>query len=140
QQAVQKIIALRNKGYLWVVDADIASFFDEVDHDILLAELSKYVHDPKVIDLIRQWLNVNVSYNGKLIPFTKCVSQGSPRSPLLSNLYLDTFDESIKRGHFSHVRFADDFVILCRNKPEAEEALELTEEVLGKLQLHLNQD
>ncbi|MEW6419016.1 MAG: CRISPR-associated endonuclease Cas1 [Nitrospirota bacterium] len=138
QKAVQKIIELRDKGYIWVVDADITLFFDEIDHEILIGELKKHVDDEKVINLIRIWLKVDVMYKGERTRLTKGVPQGSPISPLLSNLYLDTFDEALMEAKQKHVRFADDFVILCKDKPDAEDALELTEDVLKMLKLNLN--
>ncbi len=67
KKAVQKIIDYRDKGYVWVVDAVITSYFDEIDHDILLKEISKYIDDEKVIHLINVWLKVDVVY----IPLTK---------------------------------------------------------------------
>jgi len=140
QKAIQRIIELRDRGYLWVVDADITSFFDEIDHDILLKELSKYIYDERVLDLIKRWLDVEVVYKGKRERLTKGVPQGSPISPLLSNLYLDSFDEALQEARFRHVRFADDFVILCKDKPDAEDALELTGDVLRRLNLSLNRD
>jgi len=140
QKAIRRIIELRDKGYFWVVDADISSYFDEIDHNILLKELSKYIDDERVLDLIKKWLDVEVVYKGKRERLSKGVPQGSPISPLLSNLYLDRFDEALQEARFRHVRFADDFVILCKDRPDAEDALELTEDVLKGLSLNLNRD
>lgn len=140
QKAIQKIINLRDKGYFWIVDADISSFFDEIDHEILVEEVRKYIKDVRVIDLIKKWLSVDVVYKGIRSKLTKGVPQGSPISPLLSNLYLDSFDEFLMEERLKHVRFADDFVILCKDRPDAEEALELTEDILKRLKLNLNYD
>jgi CRISPR-associated protein Cas1 len=140
RKAIHKIIDYRDKGYMWVVDADIASFFDEIDHYTMMEELRKYIEDERVLDLIYKWLTVDVVYKGDKLRLTKGVPQGSPISPLLSNLYLDTFDEALMKGKFKHVRFADDFVILCKDRPDAENALELTEDVLRKLKLRLNME
>jgi CRISP-associated protein Cas1 len=137
KQAVLRIIEFRDKGYTWVVDADVTSFFDEVDHEIMVSALRRYVPDKKVVDLIKQWLQAEVRFHGKKWRLTKGVPQGSPISPLLSNLYLDSFDEALLRGRYRLVRFADDFIILCKDKVEAEDALELTEEALGRLKLSL---
>ncbi|MBI4687722.1 MAG: group II intron reverse transcriptase/maturase [Nitrospirae bacterium] len=138
QKAVHKVIDLRDKGYTWVVDADIRSFFDEINHALLIEEIRKYIKEDRVIELIKKWLDADVVYKGEKTRLTKGLPQGSPISPLLSNLYLDSFDEALMEEKFRHVRFADDFVILCKDKPDAEDALELTEDVLKKLKLQLN--
>ncbi len=137
-QAVRQILALRARGYHWVVDADIQSYFDEIPHDKLQECLRQYVDDAHVLALMQQWLTVEVQDQGERSRLQKGVPQGSPLSPLLANLYLDRFDEAhIARGH-KLVRFADDFVILCKSRPKAEAALEMSEEVLRDLQLTLN--
>lgn len=140
KKAIQKIIDYRDKGYIWVVDADITSYFDEIDHEVLLKETRKYINDEKVIRLITMWLKADVVYKGRRTRLTKGVPQGSPISPLLSNLYLDAFDETLMKARYKHVRFADDFIILCKDRPDAEDAIELTEDALKKLRLSLNHD
>jgi len=140
EQAIRRILTLRDQGYLWVVDADIQSYFDEIPHDKLMSVLSRYVDDDRIITLVRQWIKIDVQDQDRRFQLTKGIPQGSPLSPLLANLYLDRFDEAhLNRGH-RLVRFADDFVVLCKSRPEAEAALEISEEVLGRLQLSLNQD
>lgn len=139
-KAVRKVISLREQGYVWVVDADIKSYFDEVDHQLLLNVIGTYVGDEKVGALLNRWLDIGVICEGKRSRLTKGIPQGSPISPLLANLYLDSFDEALMKGKFKHVRFSDDFVILCKDKPAAEDALELTEELLGGLRLTLNME
>ena len=137
-QAVQRILALRDRGYHWVLDADIQRYFDEIPHHKLLECLQQYVQDERVLTLVQQWLMVEVQDQGERFRLDKGVPQGSPLSPLLANLYLDRFDEAhIKHGH-KLVRFADDFVILCKSRPQAEAALELSEAVLHELQLSLH--
>jgi CRISPR-associated protein Cas1 len=139
-KAIRRIVELRDEGYVWIVDADILSFFDEVDHELLLAEVRKQIDDEAVISLLLSWLKAEVVYKGEVSRLTGGIPQGSPVSPLLSNLYLDVFDEALIEGGYRHVRFADDFVILCREMPDAEEALELSETVLKKLELSLNNE
>jgi len=138
QKAIRRIVDLRDKGYVWVVDADITLFFDEIDHEILLRELKKYVTDERVTDLIRRWLNSDIVHDRRRFKLMKGVPQGSPISPLLSNLYLDSFDELLQSSKLKHVRFADDFIVLCKERPKAEDALELTGETLKRLKLSLN--
>jgi CRISPR-associated protein Cas1 len=138
EQAVQRILALRDRGYHWVLDADIRRYFDEIPHDRLVECLRQHVQDERVLTLVYQWLVVEVQDQGKRFRLDKGVPQGSPLSPLLANLYLDRFDEAhLDRGH-KLVRFADDFVILCKSRPQAEAALELSTAVLHELQLSLH--
>ncbi|HFC54169.1 MAG TPA: group II intron reverse transcriptase/maturase, partial [Gammaproteobacteria bacterium] len=139
-QAVQRVIRLRDEGYRWVVDADIDDFFDEIDHELLMAEVAALVGDEEILRLIRQWLTGRVVDGKRRWRLKKGVPQGSPISPLLSNLYLDHLDEALLGENLKLIRFADDFIILCKKRRRAEEALELTEEVLEALKLSINED
>ena len=139
-QAVRRVIRLRDAGYRWVVDADIEAFFDEIDHDLLLQEVARLVDDAAILKLIRLWLKSTVVDGDHRFRFRKGVPQGSPISPLLSNLYLDHLDERFLNSETCLVRFADDFLILCKTREHAEAALEMTEEVLEELRLNLNED
>ena len=138
RQAVQRIESLRNEGYKWVVDADIRSFFDEIPHDALIAALRELVPDEALLALIRKWLMAPIRRNGIDHPRSRGIAQGSPLSPALANLYLDQLDEAILDELLRIVRFADDFVVLCRTPKRAEEALELTTDVLKQLELRLH--
>lgn len=138
QQAVARIQALRNRGFRFLVDADIEQFFDRVDHRLLLEKLSEYIDDGRVIRLIDQWLKVDVWDGLTLTPRTRGLPQGAPVSPLLANVYLDSFDEAFAEEGYHLVRYCDDFVVLCRTRPQAEQALELTDELLRDLELNLN--
>ncbi len=140
-QATQRIERLRDEGFVWVVDADIESFFDHIPHAPLLAALHTLVRDDRLIALITQWLRAPIaSVDGSITPRDRGVPQGSPLSPLLSNLYLDTLDEAMIDADHRIVRFADDFVILCRSQAQAESALALTHDVLTSLALRLNSE
>jgi len=122
------------------VDADIHAFFDEVDHPALFARLARYLPDPPLLELIRSWVEGIVkTVDGNYRRIERGIPQGSPISPVLANLYLDDFDEAILDGNLRLVRFADDFLILCRDREQAEEALALTNEALDVLELRLNQ-
>lgn len=138
EQAVRRVIALRNEGYEWVVDADITRFFDEIDHDRLLEALAEHVDDPRILALVRLWISCEVQDGALRSRMTRGVPQGSPISPLLANIYLDRFDDVLVREGRKLIRFADDFVILCKSRPGAESALELSEDVLEELRLALN--
>lgn len=139
RMAIEEVIRLRDEGWRWVVDADIHSFFDEIDHTTLLAKLEAACRDPAVVDLVRCWIKAPIRYqDGRSLRPERGVGQGSPISPLLANLYLDELDEFIAAQGWRHVRFADDFLILCRRREEAESALELTEEALAGLALRFS--
>ena len=138
QQAVERVMRHRSEGFQYVVDADIHSFFDEIDHTILIHNLRELLGDERLIALCERWIKAEVQEGQKLWRMAKGVPQGAPLSPLMANLYLDQLDEVMLEENLRIVRFADDFLILCRSADRAEHALRLTEEVLEKLHLRLN--
>ena len=110
-------------GYVYVVDADLKSYFDTIPHEKLMQLIERKVADGRVLALLRQFLNQGV-LDG-LATWTP--EEGTPRgaviSPLLSNVYLDPLDHRMAERGYAMVRYADDFVILCRSRQEAERAL-----------------
>ena len=139
--AAREIERLRNLGYHWVVDADISSFFDTVDHPLLFQRFRELCDDEEMLKLISRWLTaLIVDGQNPKVKNTTGLPQGCPISPMLANLYLDKFDDRIEKEGFKLVRFADDFLILCKTKPKAEAALELSESALAELKLHLNNE
>jgi CRISPR-associated protein Cas1 len=125
RDAVGSLIEARDAGFTWVVDADIAAFFDNIPHDELLAKLTAILPDTSVQPLIASWLATPIKTSNGFVRSERGVPQGSPISPLLSNLYLDDFDE-VMTAHQNRrlIRYADDFVILAADQPTAEFALE----------------
>jgi RNA-directed DNA polymerase len=118
-QAVQQAQKNIHEGCDYIVDIDLQSFFDEVDHAILLQLLYSKVQCPQTLRLIRKWLRVPILVKGKLVKRRKGVPQGSPLSPLLSNIMLHELDKELeKRGH-RYVRYADDFSIYVNSKKSA---------------------
>jgi RNA-directed DNA polymerase len=118
-QAIQQAQKNIHAGYDYIVDIDLKSFFDEVDHGILLQLLYSKVKCAITLNLIRKWLRVPIEINGKLTKRRKGVPQGSPLSPLLSNVMLHELDKELeKRGH-RYVRYADDFSIYTKSKKAA---------------------
>lgn len=114
-QAVQQAQKNIHDGYDYIVDIDLKNFFDEVDHGILLELLYAEVKCPVTLRLIRKWLTVPILINGKLVKRRKGVPQGSPLSPLLSNVMLHELDKELeKRGH-RYVRYADDFSVYTKS-------------------------
>jgi len=139
--AAHEIERLRNDGYHWVVDADISNFFDTVDHNLLFKRFHELCDDEELLKLIKKWLTADIvdGINPK-VKNKSGLPQGCPISPMLSNLYLDKFDDRIAQEGFKLVRFADDFLILCKSKPKAEAALNLSKSALAELNLQLNNE
>jgi len=119
RQAVIKALEYINAGYRYIVDIDLKSFFDEVDHCILLQLLYRKVHCRLTLRLIRKWLRAPILLNGKLVKRRKGVPQGSPLSPLLSNIMLNELDKELERQGLRYVRYADDFSVYCKSESTA---------------------
>jgi RNA-directed DNA polymerase len=122
QQAVLKAQEYINSGYQHIVDIDLKSFFDEVDHCILLQLLYRKIKCPLTLRLIRKWLRAPILINGRLVKRRKGVPQGSPLSPLLSNIMLNELDKEMEKQGLRYVRYADDFSIYAKRKSEARKA------------------
>jgi len=119
QQAVMKAQEYINAGYQHIVDIDLKNFFDEVDHCILLQLLHRRIKCPLTLRLIRKWLRAPILINGKLVKRRKGVPQGSPLSPLLSNIMLNELDKEMGKLGLRYVRYADDFSIYCKSNQQA---------------------
>ena len=119
QQAVAQSLKYINDGYQDIVDIDLKSFFDEVEHYKLLQLIYEKVKCPITLRLIRKWLKAPIEINGKLVKRRKGVPQGSPLSPLLSNILLDQLDKYLTSKGYKYVRYADDFSIYTKSKAEA---------------------
>lgn len=119
QQAVAQALEFINDGYQDIVDIDLAAFFDNVDHEKLLQLIYNEVKCRTTLRLIRKWLRAPININGKLIKRRKGIPQGSPLSPLLSNIMLDVLDKELKIMECKFVRYADDFSIYTKSKAEA---------------------
>jgi group II intron reverse transcriptase/maturase len=121
QQAVLQAQQYINDGYHHIVDIDLKNFFDEVDHCLLMQLLYRKVKCPITLRLIRLWLRAPILINGKLAKRRKGVPQGSPLSPLLSNILLHELDKALERQGLRYVRYADDFSIYTKSQSEARE-------------------
>ena len=122
QQAVLKAQEYINSGYQHIVDIDLKNFFDEVDHCTLLQLLYRKIKCPLTLRLIRKWLRAPIMIKGKLVKRRKGVPQGSPLSPLLSNIMLHELDKELERQGLRYVRYADDFSIYTKSHKAAREA------------------
>jgi RNA-directed DNA polymerase len=118
-QCIQQAERYIGEGYQHIVDIDLRSFFDEVDHCLLLQLLYRKVKCPLTLRLIRKWLRAPILIDGRLTKRRKGVPQGSPLSPLLSNIMLHELDKEMERRGLRFVRYADDFSIYTKSKYEA---------------------
>ena len=127
-------------GYKWVVDLDLEKFFDRVNHDRLLARVARKVSDPRVLRLIRKYLESGVMVNGVVVETTEGTPQGGPLSPLLSNVYLDDLDKELeKRGH-RFCRYADDCNIYVASRRAGERVMASVRGLLAeRLKLRVNE-
>lgn len=141
QQAVMQSLQNINEGYQDIVDIDLKSFFDEVDHDILLTLIHRKVTCKATLCLIRRFLRAPILLNGVLSKRRKGVPQGGPLSPLLSNILLNELDVELEtRGH-KYVRYADDFSIYVKSKAAARRVGNgIFQFLRDKLQLPINRD
>lgn len=121
-QAVQQAHQYIEAGYQHIVDIDLQNFFDEVDHCLLLQLLYRKVKCQTTLRLIRKWLKAPILINGKLTRRRKGVPQGSPLSPLLSNILLHELDKELEKQGLKYVRYADDFSIYTKSKSAARKA------------------
>jgi group II intron reverse transcriptase/maturase len=118
-QCIQRAHSYIHEGYQHIVDIDLKNFFDEVDHCLLLQLLYRKVKCPLTLRLIRKWLRAPILIKGKLTQRRKGVPQGSPLSPLLSNIMLHELDKELEKQGLKYVRYADDFSIYAKNKSTA---------------------
>jgi group II intron reverse transcriptase/maturase len=129
--AVEQVLELGRQGYRYVLDADISGFFDNLSHSAIMRELSDVVADGNILRLVEKFLRAGVMEGGKIRPTRVGTPQGGVASPLLANIALNVLDWYLHERGFRFVRYADDFVVLCRSEDEAKEALALVEQLLA---------
>jgi len=138
-RAVARILQLRDRGWTDVVDADITSYFDEISHKLMQERLrGDPAVDPATLDILKSWIKAEVWDGHRLTPLRRGIPQGSPISPLMANYFLTPLDEALAAGGHKLIRYADDFLILCKSREGAEGALAATAGVLRGLGLRLN--
>ena len=141
--ACEAIRVAANKGYDWVLDADVRDCFGQIDHDALAVQLQRRVSDRDMLKLLRAWLRVGVLQDGVVTDIESGAPQGSPISPLLCNVALHVLDETWQRDHRrlgKLVRYGDDLVVLCPTRERAEQAREQVGRILAGLGLQLHPD
>jgi len=130
-----------NEGYTWIVDIDLASYFDTVNHDTLIGLIYKEIKDIRVISLIRKYLNAGVMINGVVNTTTLGVPQGGNLSPLLSNIMLNELDKELTKRGLKFVRYADDCNIYVKSKKAADRVMQsITRYIEQDLKLRVNTD
>ncbi len=140
-RAVQRLCDARDAGLVWVGEADIQTCFDTIPWAALLQRLADTLPDVSLLPLIRHWLGLPLERaNGHRQVRTMGVPQGSPLSPLLSNVFLDGLDKALADGPWRAVRYADDFVIAAASREQAQRGLQLAARWLKSAGLRLNLD
>jgi RNA-directed DNA polymerase len=138
-QAVEKARKYVAEGYRWVVDIDLEKFFDRVNHDILMSRIARKVKDKRVLRLIRRYLQAGIMVDGLETARTEGTPQGSPLSPLLSNIMLDDLDKELERRGHKFIRYADDCNIYVKSQRAGERVMaSITEFLEQRLKLKVN--
>lgn len=140
-QAIMKCKEYIEAGYKWVVDIDLAKYFDTVNHDKLMRLLSKTIKDSRVLSLIRKYLQSGVMINGVVIDTEEGTPQGGNISPLLSNIMLNELDKELVKRGLRFCRYADDANIYVKSKKAAERVMaSITRFIEEELKLRVNED
>lgn len=140
-QAIERVLELHRQGYKVVLDADIAGFFDNIPHRVIMEAVAAEVADGNILDLVEGFLTAGVMEDGVFKPTTIGTPQGGVISPLLANIVLNHLDWQLHQAGYHFARYADDFVVVCQTKRQAHEARALVERVLtDDLGLHLSSE
>jgi RNA-directed DNA polymerase len=137
--AIAQVRRALSEGKEWVIDVDVRKYFDSVNHDLLLDAVNEEVSDGSVLRLLRMFLESGVMEDGVWRETEEGTPQGGVISPLLANIYLNGFDWKMAQAGYEVVRYADDFVVLCRSKEEAEGAYKHIRQIIEnelRLQIH----
>ena len=140
KDALREVDELIQQGYTHVVDADLESFFDTIPHAALMRQIAERISDGRVLELIGLFLSQDIIQGMKRWTPTGGTPQGAVISPLLANIYLHPLDRQMKQQGYRMVRYADDFVVLCRTAQQAQAALEEVKSWVEQNGLRLNAD
>lgn len=137
-QAILKVKEYLKEGYKFVVDADIKGFFDNISHTLIEESVAAEIADGNILNLVCKFLKAGVMEEGELRPTIRGTPQGGVISPILGNIALNHLDWQLEQSGFRFVRYADDFVILCKTEDDAKKALAYATHVLNELGLELS--
>jgi len=139
KDALRRVQQLLDAGQIWVVDADIKGYFDNIPQDKLLATVAQHISDGAVLELLRRFLKQGVMESGKgWQPTELGTPQGAVISPLLANIYLNALDHLMAEQGWEMIRYADDFIILCAHAEQAQKALETVRQWMEQAGLTLH--
>ena len=139
--AIEQVLQYARDGYRIVLDADVRAFFDNISHKLIMDMVAAEIADGNILRLISKFLRSGVMEDGVLKPTTRGTPQGGVISPLLANIVLNYLDWQLHAHGFKFVRYADDFVVMCKSIPQAEKALDLVQRILEQdLDLELNSE
>jgi len=139
-QAVERVLSFHEQGDRVTLDADIAGFFDNIPHKLIVDAVAEEVADGNILNLIKKFLAAGVLHNGVFKPTTIGTPQGGVVSPLLANIVLNKLDWRLEEAGYRFVRYADDFVVVCEDRKQAEAALALVAEIMTELGLKLSSE
>jgi RNA-directed DNA polymerase len=138
KDALREVERLLKAGYTHVVDADLKAYFDSIPHAGLMAEVGRYIADGRLLDLTERFLGQDILEGMSRWSPEEGTPQGAVISPLLANLYFHPIDEAMEAAGFQMIRYADDFVIMCRDESEAHHALHLVQQLITERGLVLH--
>jgi RNA-directed DNA polymerase len=140
-QAIEYVRRTVEEGYQWCASVDLKSFFDEIPHDLILKLIRRKIADERLVTLVARALKAGVIVEGKFEKTTKGSPQGSPLSPMLSNIVLNEMDQELERRGLKYCRWADDFVILVKSERAAKRVMEgITRYLEEELGLPVNKE
>ena len=137
-QAIERVLSFHEQGERITLDADIAGFFDNIPHKLIVDAVAEEVADGNILNLVKKFLAAGVMDNGVFKPTTIGTPQGGVVSPLLANIVLNKLDGRLEEAGYRFVRYADDFVVVCKDRKQAEAALMLVEKIMTELGLKLS--
>jgi len=130
--AMELLVKYRSEGYRFVLDADIKGFFDNISHKLIMDLMTREIADGNILGLLRKFLQAGVMEDGSVKPTRKGTPQGGGISPLISNVVLNHLDWCLERKGLKFVRYADDFLIFCKSKRQAEKARDFVTEIIER--------